>query len=242
MHGQIIAFQETWEQGFGICLLSVGPAFLPGGFCYSFYTRSNQQLDAMLHKSAGLSPETEMEPHALSRLGGVVCDCRTNADRVPAAARSANRQRGGRSSVRFYGVVMATARAGARAASPRGLRAKGGTPPCARGCGGRWGTGGGAEREEPVGSVGGCGLGAAGSGQPRGGDSPVPAEERGPVAAGRGCYENCELQGLAFPGDPSAAARGKGGTARWRGRGAGQLAGGVWRGRRSPGPACPGSA
>ncbi|CAN8216408.1 unnamed protein product [Coccothraustes coccothraustes] len=98
------------------------------GFCYSFYARRNQQLDAMLHKSAGLSPETEMEPQALCRLGGVVRECRTNADRVPAGARSANRQRGGRNSVRFYGVVTATARAGARTASPRGLRAKGGTP------------------------------------------------------------------------------------------------------------------
>lgn len=80
----------------------------------------------MLHKPAGLGPETGMEPHALCRFGGVVCECRTNADRVPAGARSANRQRGGRSGVRFYGVVMVTARAAGRALLRGGCGQRGG--------------------------------------------------------------------------------------------------------------------
>lgn len=153
-------------------------------FFNSSYARSNQQLDAaQVSRSQTRDRDGVTRPVPARRCGVRV------PHGVPACARPANRQGGGRSSVRFDGVVMATARAGARAASPRGLRATERTPPCPRGCGGRWGTGGGAEREEPVGSVGGCGLGAAGRGQPRGGDSPVPAEERGPVAAGRGCCE-----------------------------------------------------
>lgn len=158
------------------------------------------------------------------------------------------------------GVVMATAPAGARAASPQGLPAKRRTLLVPRGYGGKRGTGGGAERGEPLAGWGDAGWGRqVGSAVPdRYHGQPGTGGGAGTAAAGRGCCGTSEPRGLAFPGGASAPAGGEGaqsppGERRGRAGGLGIRSGpgGCWRGlgggsggrvRRSPAAAGPGGS
>lgn len=145
-------------------------------------------------------------------------ECRTNGSVCPQTGSGEESSREIAASVSagaLPGVVMATAPAGARAASPRGLSATGQTLPASRG---RRGTGGEAKRGQPLGKVRGHGLGAAGRRQAmpfrprlwRGSDRYRRGSTRGPADAGRVCCENCEPQGRVFLGVPPLLRAGRG--------------------------------